>query len=82
MNDYYDKFLEKYPDLQVHLSILSEELKNSKKIYDIEDWQRKILDYIQFQNFNFDKEVQIQFSKLLNELDNVIDIIYIFKYVL
>lgn len=80
MNDYYDKFLEKYPDLQIHLSIISEELKNSKKIYDIEDWQQKILDYIQFQNFNFDKEVQVQFSKLLNELDNVINIIYIFKY--
>lgn len=46
LGDCYDLFLKKYPNLQIHLSIISENLKISKESHNLEIWYDKIIDYI------------------------------------
>lgn len=78
MDNYYNKFLDKYPDLQIHLSIISKQQKELQKSFDLEDWKQKILEY--FQYIELDDETEVQLCNLNEELNQAIDMTYIFKY--
>lgn len=78
MYNYYNNFLDKYPDLQIHLSIISEQQKELQKSFDLEDWKDRIRDY--FQYIELDEETEIQLRNLHEELNQAIDLTHIFKY--
>lgn len=78
MDNYYNNFLDKYPDLQIHLSIISEQQKELQKSFDLEDWKQRILEYFQYIDLN--EETETQLINLNEELNQAIDLIHIFKY--
>lgn len=78
MTDCYNNFLNKYPDLLIHLSIISERLKESGSNFSLIDWSDEIYKYFQYQKL--DDETEIQLKNLNEELNQAINLTYIFKY--
>ena len=64
MNNYYNNFLDKYPDLQIHLLIISAEVK-TRRFINLEAWLHEISEYIQYQKL--DEKTIIRFNLLIEE---------------